>query len=261
MPKMSDESPGLRFTEPIGSGTEWLVLGHSLGTSSALWGSAIPRLRSEFRMICWELPGHGAASASRAPFSIEDVSDAIVARADDLGIETFHHAGVSIGGCVGLDLARRHAGRVTSSAIISAGARVDDPDFWLRRAAAVRAAGTASLVEACRQRWFAPGSEPALVEEILGLLRDTDAEGYALAAEALSAFDVWEELPRITTPILAIAGEADQAVPVERSRELAERVRHGRLVRVPHAAHCIPAEQPALLAAALREFLHASIAG
>ena len=67
--------------------------------------------------------------------------------------------------------------------------------------------------------------------------------------------DLRPDLPRITAPTLAIAGEDDPATPPPYLQEIADGVPDGRLVVVPEAAHLAAAEQPQAVAAAVLEHL------
>ncbi len=253
---MSESPAALRFTEPTGPETgELLVLGHSLGTSAALWSDALPYLEERFRVLRWELPGHGEAAPARAAYRVEDLTDALIAALDRRGNERIHYAGVSISGCVGLDLCLRHPARVSTVTVISSGARVDDPQLMRARAATARAEGVAVFVDPFRARWFAPATSPATADRVLAILTMTDAESYGFAAEALADFDVWDAVPRIGSPLLAVGGELDQSVPIERSVELAARVQRGVAVSIPDAAHNLVAERPDAFAKTLLDFV------
>lgn len=249
-------TPGsLRFSPPVGDGP-FVVLGHSLGTSARLWRHVVPRLTESFTVVCWELPGHGSTPAT-GPLGIAEMSDAVAAHLDALGAGRFLHAGVSIGGVIGIDLADRHAERLAGSVVVSAAEKVDAPDFWFDRARAVRANGTESLMDGSRQRWFAPQTleqREELVADTLAELGHTDDASYAWAAEALAAYDGSDRLASIAVPVLAVAGQHDQAVPEQRSQALAKALRYGSFVRISDAAHTSPVEQPEAVAAALLTF-------
>lgn len=248
----------LAFTAAVGApDAPHLVLGHSLGTSAALWAEAVPLLANSFRVTCVDLPGHGDSPAATGSYLVGDVADAIVAHLDDCGVSNFRYAGVSIGGAIGLDLARRHPARVFAAVVVSAGARVDSREMWAERAASVRIDGTASLVPGTLQRWFAPGTterHPDRTERMMRALRETDDESYALACEALADFDIADRLGEVEPPILALWGEYDQLVPEARSVDVAKGVRRGIVDRVPDAAHAAPLEQPGTVAGQLADF-------
>ncbi|RJQ91286.1 alpha/beta fold hydrolase [Amycolatopsis panacis] len=250
--------PALTFTDPVGpAGATHLVLGHSLGTSAALWAAAVPLLARSFRVMCWDLPGHGHSPAARQAFTIGDLSDGIVARLEARGVSSFLYAGVSIGGTVGLDLALRHADRIVAAAIVSSGARVDSPAAWAERAASVRASGTGSLVAGSLRRWFAPSTcalHADRADRLLRALRDTDDESYARACEALADYDVTARLAQVAPPVLALWGQYDQLVPERWSAQIARGVRRGAVRCVPDAAHACPLEQPETVADQLTTF-------
>jgi len=186
---------------------------------------------------------------------VEDVAEALIAEVAAIDANGFHYAGASIGGCVGLDLCVRHPNMVKTATIISTGARVDTPDLMRGRAVTARTEGLGPFVEAFRSRWFAPAASSATVERVLALLAGTDAESYALAAEALADFDVAALLPDIDIPILAVGGREDVSVPVGTSAALASAVPRGVFVPIDDAAHSVVAEQPAALVAAMLAFI------
>ncbi|MEV5069989.1 alpha/beta fold hydrolase [Microbacterium sp. LMI12-1-1.1] len=233
-----------------------LVLGPSLGTSTLLWERVIPALAERYRVVAWDLPGHGAARPAVEPFTIAELADAVAEAVEG----PFLYAGVSLGGCVGLELLRRHGDRIDAAAIICSGAAIGAPEGWRDRAAQVRAQSTSSLVVGSAQRWFAPGTiarDPDLTGRMLHVLQDTDDESYALCCEALAGFDVRDGLGEIATPVLAVWGDHDGVTPEASAREIADGVQRGRAVGIADAAHLPPADDPAATAAALREFFDA----
>ncbi len=118
----------------------------------------------------------------------------------------------------------------------------------------VRGGGTGELVALSVRRWFAPGffeREPGCARALLESLRHVDDEGYAWTCEALAQFDVRDRLSEIATPVVAIAGAKDIAVPPNSLRYVAANVLRGRFLEVANAAHLAPAEQPGRIAEVL----------
>jgi 3-oxoadipate enol-lactonase len=72
------------------------------------------RLAASYRVIALDLRGHGRGMRSTEPFSLEDCADDAAALLDQLGAGPVIVAGYSMGGSVGLLLARRHPGRVAA---------------------------------------------------------------------------------------------------------------------------------------------------
>ncbi len=252
--------PAIAVTAPVGpDGAPLLLLGPALGTATILWENVIPLLAGSHRVAAWDLPGHGAAPAATEPFTVADLADAVAEAAGGLGAGSIRYAGISLGGCVGLELLLRHPDLVERAAILCSGATVGAPKGWHDRAAQVRAQSTSSLIIGSAQRWFAPGSierEPVLTGRLLHALRDADDESYALCCEALAGYDVSDRLGEISTPVLAVWGEHDGVTPEASAVEVAEGVRDGRAARIADASHLPAAEQPAALADVLRDFFN-----
>lgn len=251
--------PRLAFSEPVGDGP-LVVLGPSLGTSTVLWRTVVPRLTDRFRIVAWDLPGHGASPAPGAPFTVEELADAVAEGVRAFGDESVRYAGVSLGGAVGLHLALRHPDLLDALVVVASGAKLGTAEGWAARAAVVREQSTSAMIAGSAERWFAPDSparEPEITGELLHALQDADDDGYARCCEALAQHDVRAELGSIRTPTLIVWGEGDQVAPEPVARELADGIPGARIVRIDGAAHLPPAEQPSATAAALAEHFHA----
>jgi 3-oxoadipate enol-lactonase / 4-carboxymuconolactone decarboxylase len=243
-----------------------LVLGPSLGTSAAtLWTACAAQLSDVFDVLAWDLPGHGHnRPVPEEPFSMAELAAGVLRVVDDVLAERdeaggrFDYAGVSVGGCVGLQLLLDAPERVRSAVLLNTGARIGDRDLWAGRMAQVHSSGTSVMVAGSAERWFAPGfleREPARGSALLHALQDTVDDGYVQVCAALAEFDVRNRLPDIAAPVLAVAGSADRATPTAKLREVADRVKDGRLVELDGVAHLAPAEQPETVARLLREHL------
>ncbi|MFF9772075.1 alpha/beta fold hydrolase [Streptomyces sp. NPDC013978] len=88
-----------------------LILGPSLGTSAALWEPQLPFLTRGFRVLRFDLPGHGGCRTSllRDPgpgrTTMDDLASLVLSVADHQGWNRFHCAGISLGGAIGAHLA------------------------------------------------------------------------------------------------------------------------------------------------------------
>jgi 3-oxoadipate enol-lactonase len=238
-----------------------LVVGPSLGTAvTPLWSACVDQLPDDLAVVGWDLPGHGASAAHDHPFTVHDLADAVVDATATLRAEATGpvlYAGVSLGGAVGLVLAIHHADDFDGVVSIASGAKIGEAVGWHERADLVRRAGTPVMVEGSARRWFAPGSverDPATATALLGSLQHADRASYARCCEALADFDVRADLALAGVPVLALAGEHDEAAPPELS-ELVASATGGTLRIIPGAAHLPPAEQPTTTAREISDFL------
>ena len=225
-----------------------LVLGPALGTTWHMWDRQVPELAEQWRVLRFDLPGHGGAPAHAAG-SVAELADRLLATLDELGVQRFGYAG-----CCARRRHRRGAG--------AAPPRTGSPrSLWsrprrgsARPTSAVSAASSSAangldpIARTAPERWFTPGfvaAQPAIIEWAVQMVRTTDPGCYIAACEALAAFDVRSELGRIGVPTLVVVGSEDQVTPPADARTLVAGIPDARLAVVPGASHLAPVEQPA----------------
>ncbi|WP_055601137.1 bifunctional 3-oxoadipate enol-lactonase/4-carboxymuconolactone decarboxylase PcaDC [Streptomyces aureus] len=245
---MSETSPNTLQYRVDGQETApVLVLGPSLGTTWHMWDRQIPELTRDWRVVRFDLPGHGGAPAE--PFtSVAELGDRLLATLDSIGVQRFGYAGCSLGGAVGLDLALRAPHRVASLALVATSPRFGSADEFRQRGVIVRANGLEPMARTAPEQWFTSvfaGAQPAIVDWAVQMVRTTDPACYIAACEALAVFDVREALDRIAIPALVLVGSEDQVTGPAEARTLVAGIADARLAVVPGASHLAPVEQPA----------------
>ncbi|MGA5168798.1 MULTISPECIES: 4-carboxymuconolactone decarboxylase [Streptomyces] len=224
-----------------------LILGPSLGTTWHMWDRQIPELVRQWRVVRFDLPGHGGAPAQPAT-SVAELTDRLLATLDELGVQRFGYAGCSIGGAIGTDLALRAPHRLASLALIASSPRFGTADEFRQRGVIVRTNGLDPMARTAPERWFTPGfaaAQPAIVEWAVQMVRTTDAASYVGACEALASFDVRADLGRVGVPTLVLVGSEDRVTGPAEARHLVAGIPDARLAVVPGASHLAPVEQPA----------------
>jgi len=217
-----------------------LVLGPSIGTTMDLWEPQLADLSAAWRVLRYDLPGHGGSEIVHG--GVGDIAGAVAELLDTLGLEKVAYGGVSLGGAVGTTLAIEHPERLTSLVLCCTSARFGPPSGWHERAAKVRAGGLEPLADMLAGRWFTPGYPNTAGAR--AMLANVDAEGYAACCAALAAFDVRDRLGEVRAPTLVIAGAADIATPLDHAETLAQGIPGAELVIVPGAAHLANLERP-----------------
>ncbi len=238
-----------------------LVLGNSLGTSCSVWDGQVAEFRAWFRLLRYELPGHGGSAAAPGSYSIDGLAAGVLALLDSLGIERAAYCGISLGGMIGMRLAARAPGRISALGLVCTSACLPPADGWRARAADVRAAGMAPISAAVLGRWFTPGfadRAPDVVRRFAAELERTDPAGYAGCCEAIAGMDLRPELPSITAPTLVLAGAEDPATPPEHGAAIAGLVDGARLEVIPGTAHLATVQAAGPVATALLAHLRAA---
>ncbi|CCH33371.1 3-oxoadipate enol-lactonase [Actinosynnema sp. NPDC047251] len=234
-----------------------LVLGNSLGTTTALWEPQLPELAERFRVLRYDHRGHGGSPASRGPRRIDDLAEDVLELLDALGVRRVSYCGVSMGAMVGMWLAGHAPERIDRLVLCCTTATYDTARPWEERAAAVRANGTGSIAPAVVSRWFTPAlreRSPQTVARFEHMLSTVDDESYAGCCEALGELDLRAVLSKIVAPTAVIAGARDEATPPESLRAIADAI-PGASLSVVDAAHLANVEAPDAVAEILREHL------
>lgn len=230
-----------------------LVLGPSLGTTTHLWDPQVPVLSKHFRVVRYNHLGHAGSAEPPGPYTVDILADAVLELVDELGVDRFHYAGLSLGGMVGMAIAARLPERVERLALLCTSAYLPPAEGWLERAATVRADGTAAIVDAGMGRWFTPAFTDR--EPYARMLAETPDEGYASCCEAIAAMDLRPVLDQITAPTMVIAALDDPVTTPDHGRLIADSVPNARLEVVADAAHLANVEQPAKVTTLLQHHL------
>ena len=222
-----------------------LILLHSLGTSSAVWAEQVEAFEPDFRVVCPDFRGHGSSEVSRHPVTIESLASDVVGLADALGLESFHLAGVSIGGLVAQAIGGQSPESVRSATLFDTSLASTGPAMWLDRADACRRDGLASLAEGILSAWVTPEFRGTPAGRGLAtILERTPDEGYAACCEALASADCRDHAGRIEGPITIALGEFDTATPRSASDTLADAMGGLPVHTIAGAAHIPLLEAP-----------------
>jgi len=100
------------YYEEAGAG-EPLVLVHGAWVDHTTWDAVVPRLSESFRVVTYDLRGHGASTLDPPDAGTvhEDVAD-LVALVERLELGPVNVAGISSGACIALRFASEHPARV-----------------------------------------------------------------------------------------------------------------------------------------------------
>jgi 3-oxoadipate enol-lactonase len=224
-----------------------LVLSNSLGSMLTMWDPQIAALTEHFRVVRYDLRGHGASPVPPGPYDIADLGADLLGLMDHLGIEKPHLCGLSLGGMASMWVAAHMPERVGRLILCSTSAWFGNPENWLERAATVRRQGTEAVADTVVGRWFTPGFAARHADQVgrmRSMIAATPAEGYASCCEVVAKTDLRPSLPSIAAPTLVIAGAQDPAVPLEQAEQLANGIPDAHLAVVEDAAHLANVEKP-----------------
>ena len=106
------------YWEYFGPGNREVVcLLNGLAMHTGSWNSVLPHLLDEHDILLYDYIGQGRSSSVDEPVSIPDLGDLLILILDQLDISRLHLLGISYGGFVALDFARRHQHRLHTLAL------------------------------------------------------------------------------------------------------------------------------------------------
>ena len=152
--------------------------------------------------------------------------------------------GESYGGLIAQQLAARHPHKVGHVVLVASGCEVSDrgKDVDARFVAALTA-GRRTAAAVVFAEYLLPGANRRRVRRLLGpllrplLAQDVPRQDLVTELDAELAFDGRPVLPRITAPVLLVAGDRDLFFPPDVVAETAALIPHCTLVGHPGAGH------------------------
>jgi 3-oxoadipate enol-lactonase len=238
-----------------------VLLVHPLGVTHRLWDATAAALRDRYRVVRYDVRGHGRSAAPPGPYTLAQMADDAARLLDRLDIDAVHFVGMSMGGCVAMAFALAHPARVRSLVLCDTTACYGPAvaPMWADRIRVAETAGmTADLVERTMAIWFSPAyraTHKDVVDRVAAMLAASDPRGYAAAIRAIGWADHRDAISAIHAPTLVVVGEKDPGTPVAMAREIADRIAGARLVVLPGARHCSPVEAADAFHRELRGFL------
>ncbi len=251
---------GIRcFYELEGEGEEVVVLIHALGTGHWMWDRQFGVLRPHFRVLRYDVRGHGQTEKPPGPYSLELFAQDLAALLDLLGIPAAHLVGLSMGGMIAQTFALNYPDRVKSLVLADTSSRYppENRQQFEERARTAETQGMGPLVELALERWFSPGfaqAHPEVIGRYRQMLQANDPKAYAAATRAIARLDLTSRLGAIKVPTLVIVGEDDPGTPPAMAKEIAAAIPGARLEILP-GRHMTQEESAEAFNRLLLEFL------
>ena len=241
-----------------------LVLIHGFSHSLETWEPLADALEDDYRVIRFDLPGHGLSDVrADEAYSVAHTVSQTAALLEVIAPSRFAIGGNSLGGLVAWRYAAEHAEQVSALVLISPGGYPnlgvgDDPaavpgpvQFFLSMAP------QAGVEAATRALYADPNRLTAEQLERIGAMMRVEGIGQALITriEQFTLPDPNPVLRTIQAPALIIWGARDAMIPPEHGPRFAAALPEAELILIGDAGHMSQAERPDLVAGAVREFM------
>lgn len=227
-----------------------VILIHGAGSNHLCWPAEIRRLR-DANVYAIDLPGHGK-SAGTAHHRVSSYQSAIIDFIAQLGLNQAVVVGHSLGAAIALQLTLDHPQHVAGLVCISAAASFQiDPTFINL----FRFPQTQKKTQEILKNYFAPHhGKTQWYPNLLKSLPTVRNSLWYADLRATAHFDLRNQLSRITTPTLVLAGEVDPLVPVSDASHLARQLSNARFKGFPQHGHLLMLEEPKAVAHEIHRF-------
>jgi 3-oxoadipate enol-lactonase len=260
-------SGGQLHYERAGAGEPLLLIQGMSGTHLS-WGEPfVQDLERDFAVVAYDHRGIGRSDPVSGPFSIAELAEDAVGVLDELGWETAHVLGISMGGMVAQELALRHGDRVRTLALGctycgGAGSALAS-EATLQKLAAAMMSGNRELAfrtgfEVNVSAAFAAREGAYETFREMAQSLPAPVPVIMLQMQAIATHDTSARLPSLEVPTLVVHGDEDGMLPIQNGRMIASLIPGARLEVLEGVGHMFWWEQPERSAGLVRE--HAAVA-
>lgn len=244
-------------------GAPVVVLIHGLGLARGVtWRAIAPALAGRYRVLSYDLPGHGETVPLKDPVTLTALSEQLIGLMDALAIARAALVGFSLGGMINRRCAMDHPGRVAALAILNS-PHERDPQAQKMVEASARdssAGGPGATIDAAIERWFTPefkSNSSDLVGEVRATVLACDPVSYAAHRRVLAegVTELIRPEPPIMHPALVMTCEHDSGSTPAMTHVIAQEIVGAETVIVPGLRHLGLIEKPALFTAPVLRFL------
>lgn len=257
---MIHKGTAYQITGPEGAPV--VVLVHGLGLNSAVWQWLVPVLAPRFRVITYDLVGHGQSAPPTGQPGLADLSRQLADLLDGLEIAQAAIVGFSLGGMVARRFAQDHPSRTLALVILNSPYR-RGPEAQAAieaRVAQSEAFGPAATVEAALVRWYtdkARATRPDLMELTRSWVLANDPKVYPRLYRvlAMGVDEISAPFPALACPTLVMTAEDDHGNSPDMSRAIAAEIAGSRLVILQGLRHMALVEDPDAVNGPVQAFL------
>ncbi len=248
MPLLTRDGVGIYY-ESHGQGPA-ILLSHGYSATCRMWDGQIAALRDRFRVIVWDMRGHGQSDVPADPSAYSEAATVgdMAALLQACEVESAVIAGLSLGGYMSLAFHARHPEQVRALMLFDTGPGFRNDaarDTWNARARAradeLDARGFAALGSSDEVRMSQHRSPAGLAGAARGMLTQQDDS-------------VIRSLETIRVPTLVLVGANDTNF-LAATDYMAAKIRGATKVTIPDAGHASNLHQPAAFNRAVEGFL------
>ncbi|MGB7684832.1 MAG: alpha/beta fold hydrolase [Solirubrobacterales bacterium] len=241
---------------------EPLLAVHGLSAGTLGWIPQVPAWSQHHRTVIFDNRDVGQSSRATGSYEVADMAADTLALADELGLESFHLLGLSMGGAISQEIAISVPERVrTLTLCVSFGGGGAwghlQGQVWAERVMNMTPEQRVDeLMLLCfSEEAFENAEMVAYTREmLLANPHPQEAEAFVRQLLSTSRHETRDRLAGLSMPVHVIGAEQDTLLPVWKSTELADLIPGARLTLLP-GGHAVNLERAEEFNTAVLEFL------
>jgi 3-oxoadipate enol-lactonase len=239
-----------------------IIFIHGFPFNKSMWNKQSEALKENYRVIAYDVRGHGNSDAGIKDFSIDLFAADLLSLMDKLKIDKAMLCGLSMGGYIALNAIENYPDRFDAVILSDTTCTADTPEAKEKRIKTIESIkrnGVEKFAEESVKNLFAPESfstkklEIAAVRE---MIVNTTEESLC---NTLRAFyerkETCSKLHDIKVPVLIMVGIEDKITPPAAAQFMNEKIKESLLSIVEHAGHLSNIENPSEFNNQLEEFV------
>ena len=228
-----------------------IIFIHGFPLNKTMWDNQVNALKQDYRLISYDIRGHGESDIGTDDFSIELFVTDLLHLMEELKIEKASLCGLSMGGYIALNAIENYPERFDALVLSDTNCIADPLQVKQKRLdtiESIRDFGLERYVDDSIVHLFAPESfttHQETVSEVKEMILNTSEQSLSKTLLALSLRkSTCNKLPEITIPVLFIVGEEDKITPPKASELMHEKIKDSTLHIISHAGHLSNMENP-----------------
>jgi len=235
---------------------------HGFPLNKSMWDIQLEALKDEYRVIAYDIRGHGDSDTGNEDFSIDLFANDLISFMDSLKIRKAAVCGLSMGGYIAINAIGNYPERFEALILCDTQCDADTPEVRENRLVAIekiRNNGLEDYAHESIKNLFAPVSliskdtEIALVRE---MIVNTSKQSIYNSLQALAIRKATSGiLPDIKIPVLILVGKEDKITPPEMAEFMHKKINGSQMNIIEHAGHLSNLENPFEFNYQIRKFI------
>ena len=221
-----------------------IILIHGFPFNKSMWNKQVEVLIENYRVISYDIRGHGKSDAGTDDFSIELFADDLIGLMDFLNIQRAMVCGLSMGGYIALSAIKNYPRRFNGLILCDTTCTADTPETKEKRRIAVENIEKYGVEQYANENiknlfaleTFITSKEKTIV--IKEMIMKTSVQSLSATLLALAArSETCSNLTKINIPVLILVGKEDKITPPSAARFMHKNIQGSKLHIIEHAAH------------------------